>query len=380
MLALHVVSAVGLSGPSSLVESWRTARLTKWSRTLDQRFDSEYRYKGRIRDDLRYRTQILIVDGDGNRARICESILDKLCESVDADVDSMSSSIGTCAPHSPARSLIDASTALELSTLPLKAPLRPLHPKDLLAASRWDVIVCTDTEICERVRALARAANVIDSNGGTLAASDGWADEESQLLQWGSHRSGIGTDASVLCLTDFLASCVPPFDCGRLPDPLRALFSPQQLGDRSAAAIGYVQSLVDLPTRAAEAVDEDETVWDEVCGAAAICCAGLIAYLEAVMREHATRSFLRDLHASFGRPPHLARGVPWATARKRLSVEHGVPGGLDEEERCRLYEEMTRPLSSAGAETKASVRVDVSDLGLTMDDLSNPMGDTDGAL
>ena len=54
--------------------------------------------------------------------------------------------------------------------------------------------------------------------------------------------------------------------------------------------------------------------------------------------------------------------------RGALQLEHDVPGGLSEEERERLFDE------EAERARQGRTRVDVSDLGLTMDDLTGPMG------
>ena len=47
-----------------------------------------------------------------------------------------------------------------------------------------------------------------------------------------------------------------------------------------------------------------------------------------------------------------------------------MPGGLSEEERERLFDEE----AERARQGRPRTRVDVSDLGLTMDDLTGPMG------
>ena len=56
--------------------------------------------------------------------------------------------------------------------------------------------------------------------------------------------------------------------------------------------------------------------------------------------------------------------------RGALQLEHDVPGGLSEEERERLFHEE----AERARQGRPRTRVDVSDLGLTMDDLTGPMG------
>ena len=64
--------------------------------------------------------------------------------------------------------------------------------------------------------------------------------------------------------------------------------------------------------------------------------------------------------------------LPWGEVRAALQLEHAVPGGLSEEEREALFEEE----AARAREGSSRTRVDVSDLGLTMDDLTGPMGGT----
>jgi hypothetical protein len=64
--------------------------------------------------------------------------------------------------------------------------------------------------------------------------------------------------------------------------------------------------------------------------------------------------------------------LPWGEVRAALQLEHAVPGGLSEEEREGLFEEEAK----RAREGRPRTRVDVSDLGLTMDDLTGPMGGT----
>ena len=142
-----LTASLALSGsPSSALNTWRVSRLTAWSRSLDRRFDREYFAFNKARTDLRYRTQILVVDGDGARARLCEALLDKMCENVDADVDAMAASLSDAPTIRDSKSMkyanVDAMGVaarcenLGLSRLPFQAAARSLKPTDLLAASR----------------------------------------------------------------------------------------------------------------------------------------------------------------------------------------------------------------------------------------------------
>ena len=374
MLALLTASLSLTGGPTGALDMWRTSRLTQWSRVVDRRFDEEYHAFGKVRVDLRYRTQVLVVDGDGVRARLCEAVFDRLFENVDADVDSMASSMEVSrTSRRPTSALCDAVDSLGLSRLSLEAGARQLQPNDLLLSSRWDVVVCADLDVLERVRALARATNAQERTSGTVLGSDWGAEGRSDWEQWSSHPSGEGTDASVLCLTDFLASGLPPASAAKLPTQMQQLIAPpEQLGDTAVLVELIDRSIVDLPQL--DAADEPvRAAVDDVVGAAAVCCAQLVAYLEALMREHATRAFERDLVTSCASAARAAGGyardVTWEEAQAGMQREHDVDGGLSDEERRGLYDVYIEGLRS---QSGGSVRVDVSDLGLTMDDLSGP--------
>ena len=103
------------------------------------------------------------------------------------------------------------------------------------------------------------------------------------------------------------------------------------------------------------------------------------------MKEHATRAFRKDLRESFASgkgDDGEAEAKPcwelsWEDAQEAMRMEHSVAGGLSEEERKGLFEEhasLARRLHDVGAGAAGSVRVDVSDLGLSMDDLQGPLG------
>ena len=385
-LVLLSSASVALNTPSAALDTWRSNRLTTWSRRLDRRFDADFRYKGKVRNDLRYRTQILVC-GDGVRSRICEAMLDRLCEGVDADVDAMAATLGS--DRRPAPELIDAGESLGLSRLPLEARARDLQPTDLLTSARWDVIVCTDLETLESVRSLARSANALDRAGSLPRASPTTWHTEQSWLQWSSHPSGEGTDASILSLTDFLSQVVPAVDCERLPIELRTLVNPLHelstskliipMEEQNTVAEQIDRSLTDLPS-----VGDGMEV-EEIYGCAAVCCMCCLSYLEAAMKEHATRAFHKDLRESFASgkgDDGEAEAKPcwelsWEDAQEAMRMEHSVAGGLSEEERKGLFEEhasLARRLHDVGAGAAGSVRVDVSDLGLSMDDLQGPLG------
>lgn len=336
--------------------------------------------------------QVLVVDHSGLRGRLCESVLDKLCEDVDAAVDTMTSSIGPVVQR-PDQAVCEAGARLGLSRLPLEAGARRLRSEDLRAASRWDLIVCVDLEVLELVREMAWDTNAIAaSQGEGTAASEPRA--EGSLAASKQDRSklrgsdGIGVTRTILCMSDFLASGVPPLESARLPEELRRLIARRD--EPTAAAY---RGLVDLPRfgdaelqpEEPEPVDSsDDSSSSEAqqkleladFAAAAtcttLCCAGLVAYLEAAMREHALRIYRRDLRQALRGRGDEPWELPWAEVQAALQLEHAVPGGLSEEERQRLFAEE----AESAREGSLRTRVDVFDLGLTMDDLKGPMGGT----
>ena len=125
----------------------------------------------------------------------------------------------------------------------------------------------------------------------------------------------------------------------------------------------------------------DDAAFAALVAVVARCCLCLITYLEAVMREHARHALARDLAASFGtvgspigKPWHTS----WEAAKSEMQRDHEVAGGLHEAERRALWAAHVAHLRAtsgdACAQDSSSVRVDVSDLGLTMDDISGPLG------
>ena len=220
MLFLALATTTVALSPSTALDAWRSSRLVAWSNALDRRFDSEYTAFGKPRIDLRYRMQVLVVDRSGLRGRLCEAVLDKLCEDVDAAVDVMTSSIGPAsALQRPGPAVCDASARLGLSRLPLEAGPRQLRPDDLIASSRWDLVVCVDLEVLELVREMAREANAIaESSGKTSPAFERHPRSRAPSKQDRAKLrgpDGIGVTRTILCMTDFLASGVPPMESAR---------------------------------------------------------------------------------------------------------------------------------------------------------------------
>ena len=114
------------------------------------------------------------------------------------------------------------------------------------------------------------------------------------------------------------------------------------------------------------------------------------------MLEHARKLYRRDLAASFPRPRDLATSspvsggaggvredpqgggasatVPYEEVAQHMQFDHAVPGGLSDDERRCIFDEYMGAKVGGRAEGGGAGGIDVSDLGLTMDDLFGPMG------
>lgn len=392
LLLGHVLLA--MTGPASMLEQWRTNRLIKWSRHLDRRYDCDVVRHGKIEADLRYHTKILVVDDCGERARVVESILDSVAENCEAPVDVLAATVGSAAAKAtkpPAR-LTEAGVDLGLSPYSLEAGTQSLDPRALLSRSRFDLIVCTDLSVLERVRTLARGGNAVERAGGALPMAIVDDATESTVAQWSSHPSGEGMDVPVLCLTDFLATSARSATAGcsvELPDSLLQIVASDQFdqleeslrltgGHAGAAATAVVvtkSERVDLPRLVDKALGDDayDSSIEALCAVAAPCCSALLSYLAVACREHAKRTFTRDLQASYPSSELLPDTLDELTLLQR---QHAVPGGLSMLARQELFEEHANMLAAQSASPRSNpMRVDVSDLGLSMDDLAGPMGD-----
>lgn len=396
-LGLCAFGMVAAPSPSTILEQWRATRLTKWSCHLDQRFNREMVRKGKVDAASRYHTQILVVDDCALRARVVEAILDRVAECVDAPIDAMSATVGEAASASiPEQAyLSEGGSVLGLSPYPLEAATQALQPSMLLSNTRFDLVLCTDPTVMERVRSIARAANAIERAGGALPSAVVDAEAEKTLSMWSKHPSGEGADKFVLCCTDFNSNAARQATAStsvELPSELLRLVASEQFdqlenslklsgGNAGAAATAVLSAkaqLIDLPRISHEPEQEPafEQRFESLCVAATSCCSALVGYLAAVSREHATRYFEKDLRAAFA----SADLVPptYEEALEVLEKQHAVPGGLSDEQRRRLFDEHVQTLSSTPSSPSSTptrsnpMRVDVSDLGLSMDDLTGP--------
>ena len=123
MFALLYASCWSRS-PDAAINAWRTKRLGLWTSRLEARWDADYRDRGKVRPEYRYRTQILVVDsGDGMRARTCEAIVDFLCGSSAADIDCASTVLGSVVAQQERPAAAELCALLGLPPIPFEQPL-----------------------------------------------------------------------------------------------------------------------------------------------------------------------------------------------------------------------------------------------------------------
>ena len=274
------------SSPAHLLTRWRQTRLETFAASFDA---------------SRYHAQVLFVDDDGARARTCEALLELVAMWADAGwwlyphAASTSSNVADGQQSPP--SLLRTAERLGLCTGRLSARAATLAPSDLLA---YDLIVCVDLPVLEQVRTLAQAA-----------------------------PGGGGSEAPLLCLTDFLTSGQGErfgLDGDRmapLDDELRALLAPHY---------AKVNGLIELPS----AYPSDEAAWEEVLAASAMCCAALTEFLKERFDAYFEDAYKALLRVHFVTAAH-AEGVTWAEAEEALR-RHQVSGGLTIERRRELFE------------------------------------------
>ena len=284
MIAVLLPSAAAaLSAPASpgaALQSWREARINGL---------------GAVFDASRYHAQVLIVDDDGLRARTAESLLERVAIWADAGwwIYPHACSLGN--PTFDKASLRNACAPLDLPANRLLAPLSSFDVSDVTDGG-YDLILCVDTDVQQRVRALVRQEAGDDDD----------------------------IDATVLSLCDFLAIGGDRIDA--LDDELRSLVARQ-----SVAAGGAVGSLVELP-RAYPSHSQD---WARLVAASALCSAGLVTFLKAEFDDFFVGAFNELLEVWYRRPEDV--GVGFAECEEAMR-RYIVTGGLTLEQRQELFE------------------------------------------
>ena len=326
LVAMLALASNGLvSSPSGVLQQWRETRLSRLRDTLAQRFARDVVRRGRIDPSAKYHVNVLIVDGlddGGARALICEELLESRTQSMEVArwvYPHCASLSGNANVEQQGAGALGANGALLTGLEETEGHFGPLNPERLRLHGPYDLVVCMDLEVVEGVKRLAPKES-----------------------------------ASILCMADFLALCTtsPAISI----KTLQPLIAPQQ------AALA---TLVELP-RVMQGVDSDEE-WARYLDAVTLCVAGLTHCLKEVIQSAAHEHFIATLRAC-KKASELADPSDELTAALRKHALAGVVSTarsteLIEERRAKLRkdEEMYQP-------------VDVSDLGLTMDDLTGPMG------
>jgi len=275
-MLLSSLFATSLSlSPSSMLNQWRSDRIGAFGRAFDA---------------SRYHIQVLFVDDDGVRARVCEAMLERVAEWADAGwwIYPNSASIGTVKDGDAPPPSLQRTLSFELAANRLNAPAAVLQESDV--SGGYDVIVCTDLAVLEQVRALTR-------------------------------ESG-GDDAVVLSVCDFLATGSDRLDA--LDEELRGLVAPEY---------GRLTSLYELPDALPSG---DLAEWRHLLAASALCCASITCYMKGAFDEYGFDAFDKLLAAHYYKAEHLVVDFEACeTAMRR----HIVSGMLTLSQRQQRFEE-----------------------------------------
>ena len=243
--------------PSAALLQWRATRLSRFANSFDA---------------SRYHAQVLFVDDDGSRARVCEAILERVAMWADAGwwiyPHSASTSTNVDDGQEPPPSLLRSSERLRLCPARISARASTLDPSDLV---HYDIVLCADLSTLEQVRALASSH------------ADG-----------GGFGQGEWNDDAVLCVADFLSSfssasaAASPDADGVVPgsgpgdgvgwgtaDRMEAL--DDEMRDFIAPHYREVSALLELPSVYPSQPEE----WERLLAACALACAGLTDFLKA---------------------------------------------------------------------------------------------------
>ena len=330
MLAWAIALAtapVGLvTSPSSVLQQWRETRILRLRKTLAERFDRDVIRRGRIDSSAKYHVNLLIVDSmddGGARAMACEDLL--CCRAKEVEVarwvypHCASLSESATSEEQQAAGARGANGALLTGLEETEGHFGPFDPDRLRLHGPYDLVVCTDLQVVEEVKKLAP--------------------EES---------------ATVLCIADFLALCTT--------SPAASIKTLQPLVAPDQASLA---TLVELP-RVTRDADGDEA-WAHYLEAVTLCVAGLTYCLKEAINTAAHEHFVTTLKGC-KKSTELADPSEELTAALR---NHARAGVLGTEQSAQLIEER---LAKLRKDEEMYKPVDVSDLGLTMDDLTGPMG------
>lgn len=275
MLCMLCSSLVASLTPSGMLHKWRTERITAFGESFDA---------------SRYHVQVLFVDDDGVRARVCEALLERVAEWADAGwwVYPSAASIGPAVRDGdgPLPSVL-RNLPFKLATNRLTAPAAVLHESDVCGG--YDVIVCTDLTVLERVRGFATECG--------------------------------GDDTVVLSACDFLATGSERLDA--LDDELRELVAPEY------ASLCNMFELPDaLPSGA-----PDE--WRRFMAASALCCASLTCFMKEAFDHYFVSAFDELLNVHYNAAEHA--DVTFEACELALR-RHIVTGGLSAKQRRQRFE------------------------------------------
>jgi len=271
-----------LLNPAAALQRWREERINLF---------------GSVLDCSRYHVQVLIVDDDALRARTCEAMLEKVALWADAGwwIYPHSTSLGSPVYDLDDRTrLSEICAPFKLSKQCLSSATSEFDVNDVLDGT-YDLVVCVDVEVQEKVRSLVKQA----------VANDPAAEP----------------DATVLSLCDFLAIGGNRLDT--LDEELSDLVASQYFKG--------LPGLMELP----RAYTSQKEEWSRILAACALSCAGMTTYLKDLFDNYVVTAFNDLLEAHYRRAEHL--NVSWDECERAMR-RHIVTGGLTIQQRQELFE------------------------------------------
>lgn len=274
------------TSPAAALQQWRAERINLF---------------GSVLDCSRYHVQVLIVDDDSLRARTCHAILERVAEWADAGwwIYPHSTSLGEPFYDKDDRSwLTNKCQPFDLSSSILLAPTSQFDVNDVLEDT-YDLIVCVDLEVQQKVRSLVREASATEYSGINCSQPD----------------------AMVLSLCDFLA--IGGDRINALDEQLQDLVS----GEYFRGLAG----LAELPRTSRYRPEK----WRQFLAGCALTSAGMTTYLKNEFDNFFVTSFKELLTAHYNRAEHL--NVSWDECEEAMR-RHIVTGGLTIAQRQQLFE------------------------------------------
>mmetsp|Transcript_15229 Transcript_15229/g.32544 ORF Transcript_15229/g.32544 Transcript_15229/m.32544 type:complete len:313 (+) Transcript_15229:22-960(+) len=281
------------SSPSDALRAWRHQRLASCASSLDV---------------SRFHLQVLFVDDDGIRARVCESLLERIATWADAGwwIYPHSASLGEGSGVATLPSLVRLAERFGLTRSRLTDCTAKLTREDL---DSYDLVLAVDSSSLDQARQLLTPEE---------------ADAYSSVL---------------LPACDFLSNFRTTERMDALDDELRSLV---------ANRFQEASNLLELPAETNPTEFPEE--WELNLAGSALVCASLVSFSKETIDEGFVLSFQHLLGVHFYVPEEHC-GITWEEAEEQLR-RHIVTGALDPCERRRLFEEHMADLCEGGGRSE----------------------------